>query len=81
MRQAMRNMVKVLDIPKSALTIFDLNPGEMFAYEDSVAPINVYMKLDGAGAGAGAVYLNTGMYYLIKPDAALRRVHSIEISS
>lgn len=80
----MRNRVKVLDPSIPRLTIFQLQPGEMFSYTDRKGEgfiDGVYMKVDGMGKGNAAIYLSTGMYYTINEDASIRRVSLVEIGT
>lgn len=76
----MRNKITFIDPSIPTLDIFMLKPGEMFQYAERVGE-GVYMKLDGAGEGRGAVYLPTGMYYQILEGKALRRVTALQINS
>lgn len=81
LEQPMRNTVKVLDPSYPNESIFALEPGEMFQYADNKDPTAVYMKLDGFGKGNAAVYLVTGMYYIVSGEAKIRRISHVQIGS
>lgn len=76
----MRNKITLIDPNIPTLTIFQLTPGEMFNYTNKQSD-GAYMKLDGFGTGNAAIYLPTGMYYLIKEDAPLHKLTNLQISS
>lgn len=78
--ELMRNTVKLIDPSIPDLTVFQLQPGEMFQFVNNVND-GVYMKLDGFGKGNAVVYLPTGMYYELSNEKKVRRVTHIQISS
>lgn len=72
------NIITIVPTPQPTLRLSELQPGEIFRFNNRLNDANFYMKVDHTGM---VVHLNRGVLFTPSDISAVERIPAVTISS